>query len=334
MSDSEQATCPLCERGNATRRADFQTRIRRYQCGNCGEFVITREDEADFLERPAYREKGELWKVSALTREQTIAKSPPYFLQFTTGKYPSCPNAYPIDVQELLRDHWPDTVTKRLARCLRNLARLSPETGQFVKFERTEFALLFARSDTEACSHAEFLDELGYVTVSINSGGGLVRLSPRGWQEFAAFEKGTSSEDNPVFVAMWYGDEDTEAEMTELYEQGIAPAVKDAGYRVSRADLEQHNEYIMDKVFGMIRAAPFVVADFTGNRNGVYFEAGFARGLGIPVINCCKKSDFDDAHFDTKQLSHIFWGKPAELREPLLYRILGTIPTNRPRHQK
>ncbi len=33
----------------------------------------------------------------------------------------------------------------------------------------------------------------------------------------------------------------------------------------------------------------FMIADFTGHRGGVYFEAGFAHGLGIPVIWTCRE---------------------------------------------
>ena len=36
----------------------------------------------------------------------------------------------------------------------------------------------------------------------------------------------------------------------------------------------------MDRIIAQIRASKFVVADFTRNRGGVYYEAGFALGLG------------------------------------------------------
>ena len=37
----------------------------------------------------------------------------------------------------------------------------------------------------------------------------------------------------------------------------------------------------------------------------VYFEVGFTKGLGIPVIWTCREDDFDDLLFDTKQYNHI-----------------------------
>jgi len=135
-----------------------------------------------------------------------------------------------------------------------------------------------------------------------------------------------------VFVAMWYGGkEDTEdggktqQEMNRIYEDGIKPAVEDAGYHVIRVDLVEHNEWIMDQVLGLIRLAPFVVADFTGHRHGVYFEAGFARGLGKPVIQTCEEGDLDKAHFDTRQLNHVLWTKPEDLRKRLYNRIINSV---------
>ena len=37
-----------------------------------------------------------------------------------------------------------------------------------------------------------------------------------------------------------------------------------------------------------------MVCDLTGYRGGVYFEAGFAYGLGMPVIYTCRKDWCDE----------------------------------------
>jgi nucleoside 2-deoxyribosyltransferase len=74
-----------------------------------------------------------------------------------------------------------------------------------------------------------------------------------------------------------------------------------------------------------IRKSKFLVADFTGHRGGVYFEAGLMMGLGRPVIFTCRDADLSSAHFDTRQYNHIGWTTPAELREKLKRRIEATI---------
>jgi hypothetical protein len=69
------------------------------------------------------------------------------------------------------------------------------------------------------------------------------------------------------------------------------------------------------------------VADFTGQRGGVYFEAGFALGLGQQVIWLCRKDVLNDVHFDTRQYNYITWeiDKLQELARALTLRIEATI---------
>ena len=52
-------------------------------------------------------------------------------------------------------------------------------------------------------------------------------------------------------------------------------------------------------------------------RGGVYYEAGFAQGLGLPVIWTCRKDMIDYVHFDTRHCAHIDWEAPDELKDKL-----------------
>src|SRR5262249_36628001 len=125
------------------------------------------------------------------------------------------------------------------------------------------------------------------------------------------------------FVAMSFG-----VELNTAYDEGIAPSIRDdCGFRVLRVDRVEHNDNINDKIIADLRSAQFVVADFTGHRNGVYFEAGFALGLGRPVVWTCQESDFKGkVHFDTRPFNHILWSWPADLREKLTARVRATVP--------
>jgi len=142
-----------------------------------------------------------------------------------------------------------------------------------------------------------------------------------------------SSRHNPAFVAMWFGDSDsteTPDFMRSLYDESILPAIVGAGFKASRVDLVPHDGFIMNEVLSLIRCAPFVVADLTGHRNGVYYEAGFARACaGKPVIHTCRESDFVNSHFDVRQINTLMWSEPADLAKSLRKRIveiLGTGP--------
>ena len=66
---------------------------------------------------------------------------------------------------------------------------------------------------------------------------------------------------------------------------------------------------------------------------GVYFEAGFALGLGLPVIWTVKETGLEHLHFDTRQYNHIGWKDPEDLREMLQLRLQATVapPTRRPK---
>ena len=182
----------------------------------------------------------------------------------------------------------------------------------------------FAKDYLDAKFYLDYLKERDYLRPTADSG---LIVGPAGWARIDEIERTPTSPENPVFVAMWFGRTQNEkAEMNDLYREQIEPAVKKAGYKASRADLEESNDFVMDKVLAAIRAAPFVVADFTGNRGGVYFEAGFARGLGIPVIHTSRHKDFqDDAHFNVKQIDFVLWREPQDLSDKLYYRVVRTV---------
>ena len=127
-----------------------------------------------------------------------------------------------------------------------------------------------------------------------------------------------------AFVAMWF-----HQTMNEVWDKGIKPAIAKAGYIPLRIDRKEFNNKIDDEIIAQIRRSRFLIADFTqdedGARGGVYFEAGFAYGMKIPVIFTCRKNTLDKIHFDTRQFNHILWEKPEDLRKKLFNRITATI---------
>jgi len=151
----------------------------------------------------------------------------------------------------------------------------------------------------------------------------------------------TVSESPRIFVAMWFGSEET----TRLYEKAIAPAISDAGYAPVRIDNKEHNEKIDDEILAEIRRAKAVVVDMTcglakpqgwgssevagAPRGGVYYEAGFAKGLGIPVIWTVKKEIADTenvVHFDVRQYAQLRWTNDLKgFRDRLRFRIEATL---------
>jgi len=69
----------------------------------------------------------------------------------------------------------------------------------------------------------------------------------------------------------------------------------------------------------------FIIADFTQQKHGVYFEAGYGLGYGLPVIYTCSEVDFADSHFDTNHYPHIIYSDLESFKEQLKNRILARI---------
>ena len=145
-------------------------------------------------------------------------------------------------------------------------------------------------------------------------------------QGYNALDQPPDSESNEAFVAMWI-----DKSMDDVFERGIRPGIEDAGYTAVRIDRQLKVDKIDDAILAAIRQCRFVVADFThggaGVRGSVYFEVGFARGLGIDVISTCRADQINALQFDTRQYYHIEWerNKLGHLRKQVAERIHARI---------
>lgn len=149
--------------------------------------------------------------------------------------------------------------------------------------------------------------------------GGGCEILPDGYvrlEELRAHQPGSSQ----GFVAMWF-----DGSLAAAYEHGFQAGVLQAGYDPVRIDRVEHINKIDDEIIRQINASRFVVADFSGHRGGVYFEAGYALGKSLPVFWTCRKSDLSELHFDIRQFNCIDWGSPDELASRLATRIEAVL---------
>jgi len=119
---------------------------------------------------------------------------------------------------------------------------------------------------------------------------------------------------------MWF-----DPNLNEVYESGFQAGILKAGYNPLRIDRVEHVNRIDDEIIKQINASLFVVADFTGHRGGVYFEAGYALGKEIPVFWTCRKSDLGELHFDIRQFNCIDWQASDDLAARLASRIEAVV---------
>ena len=139
-------------------------------------------------------------------------------------------------------------------------------------------------------------------------------------------EQATITDSSLCFVAMWFDES-----IRNVYDNSIAPAIRDAGYEPLRIDQEPGLiDRIDDAITSGIRRSRFLVVDLThgeeGARGSVYYEAGLAHGLDKPVVFMCREDKFNDIQrtFDTRQYNTIKWtddnleGLQKELTERIL----------------
>ena len=173
-----------------------------------------------------------------------------------------------------------------------------------------EYPLIVVRGPEEMNELVLFADEVGYYSIPSK------RITLKGWQRIEELRR-LRPHSRQAFVAMWF-----DPEMDPAWLNGFKPGIEDSEVFVAlRIDKKEHNNKIDDEIIAEIRRSGLVVADFTGDRGGVYFEAGFAQGIGVPVIWTCREDHFAKVHFDTRQYSHIVWKEPEDLRGALRNRI-------------
>jgi hypothetical protein len=146
------------------------------------------------------------------------------------------------------------------------------------------------------------------------------KINPSGWEEVYQGQKSINS--NKVFIAMQFNWDD------DLLKNKFVEAVKDAckmcGFEANIVN-QNHTNQITDEIISNIKESHFVIADFTYQNKGAYYEAGLARGLGLPVIHTVMNKHEKDLHFDIVQINYIKWDSPENLKQQLLFRIKAVL---------
>lgn len=132
------------------------------------------------------------------------------------------------------------------------------------------------------------------------------------------------TERNKIFVAMWF-----DKKMDEYYLNGYKAVSHDNNYSCSRIDEKQYDGSIIEQIKTEISNSAILIADLTGNRGGVYYEAGIAKGLSmcghpIRLILTCKSDYFhsaDKPHFDVSGDNIIIYSDVNDLKSKLDIRI-------------
>jgi hypothetical protein len=316
--------CPLRCGRKAIIEDDDSMRWRDFDCPICGKFRVTHTALPTRLGRTLSANQIELL---------------PYLRSYVRNANEATGQRVQIDEQtdweEWARGRRGVPVQRKLTKLLELIAHTGGDVpGVRVPLDPAVTApAIDARDEREVQFLIDALEESSLIGVfrqaqdpsgTFDELGGWTKLrteymvTPRGWNTLQPIG---GVRPRSCFVAMA-----SHPSLDDAYDYGILKAIEDCGLIAVRVDRLQDNASINDTIIVGIRTAQFGIADVTLQRNGVYFEGGFAMGLDKPVIWMVQEDDLINVHFDTKPLRHVVWKDAADLRRKLRTRIRATIP--------
>lgn len=290
-------SCPICVGEATPHKTPRDSEI--WECPACGTYEITRTASVDNRNL----ENSIRQRISGWLNEQQDQGTRPFLRSF--------------DIERLASIRIP-SLPDRANLLLRRAIRIAEHPfGRIDLADRRLWGVSYSIDASDVTLLSAILIDQGFFR-DINDPG-YVRITPKGHVES---EQQTLSAPNSSqgFVAMWFNEATNVA-----FQDGLRPAIELAGYTPLRIDSKEHTNKIDDEIVAEIRRSRFLVADFTGHRGGVYFEAGFAMGLNIPVFFTCRQDQINDLHFDIRQYNTIAWTNEADLKTRLKNRIIAVI---------
>lgn len=309
MPDSRTTGCRICSLDSAF--VEQQPDRVKIQCRNCGQFILT--GTAESTVQSAIAETPRLAAVIAHAMQR---------MQRST-KWPVVGSG---TIERLKKEGTLPAPAEQAENFILWLGEAQDHPGIPLEIE---FALAPARIGAVDADGVRFiLDAMeadGLVHARTDSGGASISLSFEGWEGFDVLTR-KASRGPRAFMAMAYGN----SELDEIYRLHFKPAVAATGFDLFRLD-EAAPAGLIDALLRVeIRRSSFLVADLSDGNRGAYWEAGFAEGLGKPVIYTCEKSVFEDVgtHFDTSHMLTVSWDTdaPEEAAKKLKATVRATLP--------
>jgi hypothetical protein len=315
----EQKKCILCEEETIRDSSLLSVGIdsHYYECNYCGKYII---DGLSISTSATFQNKEKKFKIACVLNERRLKDLPGVALDEKTDLGNPVCGLPRISENELL-DSFPKNANEILNRTLLNLSRMVLPSQPFseIPLDNKQNQLNSFTEDWNVCKNLlKELSENGLIRFT-GTGGIPIIIKSKGWETIEKL-KTTNIESKQAFVAMWFNNF-----MDDFYDNGIYKAIKEAGYNPFKINSKDFNGKICDEIIAEIRRSKFLIADFTGRRGGVYFEAGFAHGLGREVIFTVNERCIKKLHFDTRQYNHIVYNSPEDLYKQLLNRIRATI---------
>ncbi|MNJ49519.1 hypothetical protein D3C77_447560 [compost metagenome] len=147
----------------------------------------------------------------------------------------------------------------------------------------------------------------------LNREGTAFQLTEKGWREAEASAGGKKILPCSVLIS-------DEEDMRMNWLQILMPKMEQYGYLprlLTPKETENSEPYSLE----LIGESKLVIADLTGQSPEVYFAAGYALGLNIPVIWIIKGSESNRLPVKSKELRPIVWDTIEDLAVMLEQRL-------------
>ena len=290
--------CPFCKFVVA---APYSGVLEGYQvdCPYCGKYIINPTAYADLCSRAITNRQ--IANISCYLHENQK-------LSITTD-----------NIYNLLKIKTP-SFHERADKLLLALEKITEYAWQYFEQQLEWYSSGWCSCGIELDETIAYLIRTGRIAEA-SPGTRKYKIDADGWAHLEELKK-VNADKLQGFVAMWFDDS-----MMKIYDEAISKGILNAGYNPHLVINREHNGKIDDEIIAQIRQSRFLLADFTGHRGGVYYEAGFAQGLGIEVIWTCNKNAIEDLHFDIRQYNCIVWANEDlnEFKRRITSRIEASI---------
>jgi hypothetical protein len=257
-------------------------------CSRCGDFLVLRRAEDDFL---PLKDKKQRALASHLIRRLQGVRRPTldwnFFNSLSQRNLPTPAEAG-------------DSLLLFIAEC----ADGSPGKRVGITFSDAKIQAVIGviddndlRWQVDALRSQELLSGVNSV-LSVDP-----LLTSKGWLRVEELKRAHIAS-SFVFFARKFDN----PELDRVFEECLRPAVAQTGFELRIAS--QRAGLVDAIIEDEIRRCRFLIADLSDDNAGAYWEAGFAEGLGKPVIYVCRASDGVEekkTHFDTDHRHTVRW---------------------------
>lgn len=300
---AENTSCPICLSGDGygCTVEPFGTKdASLFRCAVCGEFAVSRSALDDYQQL----------RMPGMTRVKRAAISHQIRIGGARTSGPWMLTTY--ELESLIREGLPlPAPSQQAVNAIRYIGDRVTEDGVPIEFLQPEFSAHIGSPSREfACNLVVELRDHGLTTgmflTDINGPSHIqdLSLTLAGWDRYEAEQRGRIS-GNYGFIALKFGD----PILDPIIRDFVKPALAEIGYEaVDLRDVSKAG--IIDNLLRVqIRDAAFVLVDLTHENAGAYWEAGYAEGLGKPVLYICERTKFDEkkTHFDTNHCTTLLW---------------------------